>query len=131
MPHLQFDLDFSPPPEEKRRFGETVVRRFGEIMETGTDHVAVILRCHPREELVFGRAADARGAVLVNADIRRGRTVAQKRELALMFVEEAHHAWSVPRKAVYVVFTEHDGENFQLEEKVLPTWTPGEDPLAR
>jgi hypothetical protein len=68
--------------------------------------------------------------VLVNADIRGGRTRAQKRELALMFVDEAHRTWAVPRKAVYVVFTEHDGENFQLEEKVLPTWTPGEDPLA-
>jgi hypothetical protein len=31
---------------------------------------------------------------------------------------------------VYVIYTEHDGEHFQLEDKVLPSWSPGEDPLA-
>jgi hypothetical protein len=36
----------------------------------------------------------------------------------------------VAREAVYVIFTEHDGEHFQLSDRVLPSWTAGEDPLA-
>jgi phenylpyruvate tautomerase PptA (4-oxalocrotonate tautomerase family) len=131
MPHLHFDLNLSPPADARRRFGAAVVARFAEIMDTGTDHVGVTIRCHGPEDLVFGRAAEpAKGIAFVNADIRRGRTAEQKRRLALAFIDEVHRAFGVPKRAVYVIYTEHDGEHFQLEDKVLPSWSPGEDPLA-
>lgn len=131
MPHLQLDLNFAPSGDARRRLGQAIVKHFGEIMDTGTDHVAVVFRCHDRDDLVFGRADQPeKGTVLVNADIRRGRTADQKRRLALAMIDEAHRALGVPKKAVYVVYTEHDGEQFQLEEKVLPSWSSGEDPLA-
>ena len=131
MPHIAFDLDFTPPAEQRRALGRAVVKHFSEIMDTGTDHVAVLVRCHAEGDLVLGRAEGPDGrAVLVNADIRLGRTREQKRRLALAFIDEAHRSFGVPKKAVYVVFTEHDGEHFQLEEKVLPSWSSGEDPLA-
>jgi phenylpyruvate tautomerase PptA (4-oxalocrotonate tautomerase family) len=131
MPHLQFELNFTPTPEQKARFGQAVVRHFSTIMDTGTDHIAVTLRCHGRDDLVFGRAADpAKGIAILNADIRLGRTKDQKRRLALAIIDELHQSFAVPKKAVYVVYTEHDGEHFQLEEKVLPSWSEGEDPLA-
>jgi phenylpyruvate tautomerase PptA (4-oxalocrotonate tautomerase family) len=131
MPHLHFDLNLSPPAEARRRFGAAVVARFAEIMDTGTDHVGVTLRCHGADDLVFGRASEpAKGIAFVNADIRRGRTSEQKRRLALAFIDEVHRAFAVPKRAVYVIFSEHDGEHFQLDDKVLPSWSPGEDPLA-
>jgi phenylpyruvate tautomerase PptA (4-oxalocrotonate tautomerase family) len=130
MPHLAFDLNFTPPAEARRRLGAAVVRRFSEIMDTGTDHVGVIVRCHGRDDLVLGRAGPGGDIAFVNADIRLGRTKDQKRRLALAFIEEVHAALGVAPKAVYVVFTEHDGEHFQLEERVLASWSPGEDPLA-
>ncbi len=131
MPHLAFDLNFAPPPEARRRLGHAVVKRFSEIMDTGTDHVGVIVRCHSKDDLVFGRAEGPDGAIaFVNADIRLGRTKEQKRRLALAFIDEVHAALGVPKRAVYVVYTEHDGEHFQLEERVLPSWSSGEDPLA-
>ncbi len=131
MPHLQFDLNFEPTPEQKLRFGRAVAEHFGRVMDTGTDHVAVSLRCLGRDGLVFGRAErPEQGIAFVNADIRNGRTAAQKRQLALAFIDELHRSFGVPKRSVYVIYTEHDGEHFQLEEKVLPSWTPGEDPLA-
>lgn len=130
MPHLAFDLNFTPPPEARRRLGHAVVKRFSEIMETGTDHVGVIVRCHSRDDLVFGRAGPDGDVAFVNADVRLGRTSDQKRRLALAFIDEVHAALGVPKRAVYVVYTEHDGEHFQLEERVLPSWSAGEDPLA-
>jgi hypothetical protein len=132
MPHLHVDLNLSPPAEARRNFGAALVARFAEIMDTGTDHVGVTLRCHGPDDLVFGRAEDpAKGIAFVNADIRRGRSADQKRRLALAFIEEARRAFGIPGKAVYVIYTEHDGEHFQLQETVLPSWSPGEDPLAR
>ena len=99
-------------------------------MDTGTDHVGS--RSAPRPGRPRLRAGDdpAKGICFVNADIRLGRTADQKRRLALAFIDEVHRAFGVPKQAVYVIYTEHDGQHFQLEEKVLPSWTPGEDPLA-
>jgi len=131
MPHLQFETNFTPSAEEKRRFAGAIVRLFSEIMDTGTDHIGVTLRCYGREDLVFGRAQfPERGIAFLNADIRKGRTADQKRRLALAVMEELERAWGVPRQSVYVVYTEHDGENFQLSDRVLPSWKTGEDPLA-
>jgi phenylpyruvate tautomerase PptA (4-oxalocrotonate tautomerase family) len=131
MPHLQFEVNFSPTSEEKRRFAAAVVRRFSEIMDTGTDHIAVTLRCFAPEDLTFGRAAPSGGrTAFVNADIRLGRTRDQKRRLALAYIDELAATFGVAREAVYVILTEHDGEHFQLSDRVLPSWSAGEDPLA-
>ncbi len=131
MPHLQFEMNFTPSAEEKTRFAAAVVRHFSEIMDTGTDHIGVTLRCFAPEDLTFGRAAPSGGrTAFVNADIRVGRTKEQKRTLALAYIDEIARAWGVAREAVYVIFTEHDGEHFQLSDRVLPSWSRGEDPLA-
>ena len=131
MPHLQFELNFAPPPAERRRLADAVVRHFSTIMDTGTDHIGVTVRAYGRDDLVFGRAEQPdQGIVFLDADIRRGRTADQKRRLALAIMRELEAIWRVPTRSVYVVYTEHDGENFQLDDRVLPSWSEGEDPLA-
>jgi phenylpyruvate tautomerase PptA (4-oxalocrotonate tautomerase family) len=131
MPHLQFELNFTPSAEEKRGFAAAVVRHFSEIMDTGTDHIAVTLRCFGHEDLAFGRAAPSGGrTAFVNADIRLGRTMDQKRRLSLAYIDELASRFGLAREAVYVILTEHDGHHFQLSDRVLPSWSAGEDPLA-
>lgn len=131
MPHLQFEMNFEPYPADKVHFAQAVIRLFAEIMDTGTDHIGVTLRVCRREDLTFGRAAAADGRIVfLNADIRLGRTRDQKRRLALAIMGEIEKTWGVAQRSVYVIYTEHDGEHFQLEERVLPSWSAGEDPLA-
>jgi phenylpyruvate tautomerase PptA (4-oxalocrotonate tautomerase family) len=131
MPHLQFEMNFTPSTEDKKRFSAAVIRHFAEVMDTGTDHVAVTLRCFASEDLTFGRAGPSGGrTVFVNADIRQGRTREQKRRLSLAYIDEAARTFGVAPEAVYVILTEHDGEHFQLSDRVLPSWSQGEDPLA-
>lgn len=131
MPHLQFDLNFAPTAREKARFAEAVIRHFAGIMDTGTDHIAITFRSYRRGDLVFGRALKpAEGIAFLDADIRTGRTADQKRRLALAVMRELHETWGVPTRSAYVIYTEHDGESFQLDDRVLPSWTAGEDPLA-
>ena len=60
-----------------------------------------------------------------------GRTADQKRRFALAVIEELERTFGVPRAAVYVIFTEHDGPDFQMHDGVLPSWSAGEDPLHR
>jgi hypothetical protein len=126
MPHLAFDLNFTPAAEDKRRFSSEVVRLFAEVMDTGTDHVAVTLRCLGPEDLTLGRAGEGR-VVLLAADLRRGRTADQLRRFVLGCVGEAERTLGVAREAFYAVLTEHGGEEFHLSDRVLPAWTPGEE----
>ena len=131
MPHLQFEINFSVSQAEKVAFAAGVKDRFAQIMDTGTDHVAVTIRCYEANDLSFGNANDAGEAIaFVNADIRSGRTAEQKRELSLAFIEDLFQRWKVPKQNVYVVLTEHAGDEFQLHDRVLPTWSEGDDPLA-
>ena len=71
MPHLQFEMNFPVTKEEKTRFASAAIRYFSEIMDTGTDHIAVTLRCFGPEDLTFGRAAPSGGrTAFVNASGR-------------------------------------------------------------
>ncbi len=131
MPHLQFELNFPVSKEEKVRFAHAVIGHFSTIMDTGTDHIGITFRQYAHDDLVFGRATPSGGRIaFLNADIRVGRSKEQKRRLALAIIDELAKRFGLAREAVYVVYTERDGEGFQLSDRVLPSWTPGEDPLA-
>ena len=67
---------------------------------------------------------------MVNADLRSGRTIEQRRVLALGFIELLGDRLDIPPEHVYVTFTEHKGEDFHLSERYLADWQEGEDPLA-
>ena len=130
MPHLQFELNFTPTATAKRDFAEAVKQHFATIMSTGTDHIGITFRCYAAGDLVFGRAGNNGKIVFLNADIRLGRTADQKRRLSLAVMAELTARWNVPREAVYIIYTEHDGPDFQLSDRVLPSWKTGEDPLT-
>ena len=129
MPHLQFELNFTPVREEKSAFADAVRGHFSKIMSTGTDHIGITFRCYHPEDLVFGRAGDDGQIAFLNADIRLGRTADQKRKLALAIMAEITASWGLPQEHIYIVYTEHDGPDFQLSDRVLPSWQTGEDPL--
>ncbi len=131
MPHLQFEINRSLSNEVKTAFAEEVRRIFAETMDTGTDHISISIREFGTYNLSIGRAKEPeRGIALVNADIRAGRPIEQRRNLALGYMDLLHHSLQIPKAQIYVTFTEHKGEDFHLYEKYLAGWQEGEDPLA-
>jgi len=44
-------------------------------------------------------------------------------------VSDLPRTLGIPPQNVYIVFTEHDGPDFQMHDGVLPSWSAGEDPL--
>lgn len=129
MPHLQFELNFTPDGKSKAAFADAVREHFATVMSTGTDHIGITFRCYQAHDLVFGRAGGDGQIAFLNADIRLGRSAEQKRRLALAIMDEIGSRWGLPREHVYIVYTEHDGPDFQLSDRVLPSWRAGEDPL--
>jgi phenylpyruvate tautomerase PptA (4-oxalocrotonate tautomerase family) len=131
MPHLQFEINRSLTDAEKSTFAEEVRQLFAELMDTGTDHISISIREFGTYNLSIGRADEPeKGVAVVNADIREGRTMEQRRALCLGFMALIEDVWNIPKEQMYVTLTEHKGEDFHLLEKYLASWQEGEDPLA-
>lgn len=131
MPHLQFEFNREVPDATKQKLSANVSRLFSDVMDTGKDHVGITIREVGTRGLALGRVEHPEdGIAFVNADIRAGRSLEQRRSLALGFMEEIHTLCEIPCENMYVIFTEHPGESFHLYERVLSTWQAGEDPVA-
>ena len=130
MPHLQFEINKKVSSDSKEEFVNEIRKTFAEVMETGTDHIAISLREYDKYSLTIGRANPSDDICLMNLDIREGRTIQKRRELALRYMEIIKDNFGINPKNQYLTFTEHKGEDFHLVEKYLATWQSGEDPLA-
>ncbi len=130
MPHLQFEVNQKIENKIKDRFANEIRDAFAEIMDTGTDHIAISLREYDKYNLTIGRANPEDNICLMNLDIRDGRTLEQRRELAIRYMNIVKTNFNVETKNQYVTFTQHPGDDFHLVEKYLASWEPNEDPLA-
>lgn len=130
MPHLQFEINQTLTDADKISFAEEVRQLFSEVMDTGTDHISISIREFGMHNLSIGRVQEPeKGIAVVNADIREGRTIKQRRTLTLGFMDLLHKSWNIPKEHMYVTLTEHKGEDFHLLERYLASWQEGEDPL--
>ena len=130
MPHLQFEINKNVSKETKEEFSLQIRETFAEVMNTGVDHIAISLREYEKYNLTIGRANPKDDICLMNLDIRTGRTIEQRRELALRFMEIVKINFQVDFKNQYITFTQHLGEDFHLAEKFLENWEGSDDPLV-
>ena len=130
MPHLQFEINKKVSDDSKEEFVNEIRNAFAQIMDTGTDHIAISIREYDKYSLTIGRAEITDDICLMNLDIREGRTIEKRRELALSYMEIVKENFGINQKNQYITFTEHKGEDFHLVEKYLASWETGEDPLA-
>ena len=129
MPHLRFNITRPLTLQEKTDFAEWVIKQFGKDMETTTDHIGIIIHACEMGDLHsgIGRIEEPeKGAVFLNMDIRKGRTLEQKRKLIPSIMEEIEQRWCIPVKNMHVALTEHDGEDFNFYEGTMKTWSSQE-----
>ncbi|MFB6116944.1 tautomerase [Halosegnis sp.] len=126
MPLLTLETTCRLGPADKRAVTDRLTELYADHMETGTGHVAVVIHTHPNGGLALGRLTPDEDAVLLDADVRRGRSFDQQRA----FVEAAFEAvathWGVPTENAYAVVTAHDGEQFHEADRVLASWDADE-----
>ena len=84
MPHLQFEINKKVSDESKEIFVNEIRKTFSEVMDTGTEHISISLREYDKYNLTIGRADINDDICLMNLDIRVGRTIEKRRELALL-----------------------------------------------
>ena len=129
MPHLQFDINKEVLDHEKKKFINQVKHQFSDIMKTGSDHVAISLRELTNNSLHIGRANFGEYVCLMNLDIRSGRSSKQKRSLVNSYISLVNKFFDIKRENQYVTITEHKGDDFNLDERSLSSWSEGDDPL--
>ena len=128
MPHLQFEINRSVTDAEKVAFADQVQQLFFRVMDTETGHISISIHECGTHDLSIGRVTEPeKGVALVNADLRQGRTIEQRRSLVLGCIDLLHEMFNVPHEHVYVTLTEHKGEDFHLSERYLSDWQQGED----
>ena len=130
MPHLQFEINKKVSDDSKEEFVNEIRNAFAQIMDTGVDHIAISIREYEKHNLTIGRASINDDICLMNLDIREGRTIEKRRQLALKYMEIVKENFGIDQKNQYITFTEHKGQDFHLVEKYLSQWEIGEDPLA-
>ena len=130
MPHLQFEINKKVSDDSKEEFVNEIRKTFSEIMDTGVDHIAISIREYDKYSLTIGRASFTDDICLMNLDIREGRTIEKRRQLALKYMEIVKENFGIDQKNQYITFTEHKGQDFHLVEKYLSQWEIGEDPLS-
>jgi len=130
MPHLQFEINKKIDDQSKKSFCKKIRDSFSRIMDTQTYHIAISIREYEPFNLSIGRVEMGEEVCLMNLDIRQGRTIEQRRELALVYMSIVSEEFNIPNSNQYITFTQHEGEDFHLIEKYLSSWESGEDPLA-
>lgn len=128
MPHLQFEVNKQLNINLKKEFIDFIEMKFSEIMETGTDHIAISIREMNKENLSLGRADKEETVCLMNLDIRIGRSDLQKKNLVKTFINGAEKILGIKVQNQYVTITSHVGEEFNFFEKTLSDWRKNDDP---
>ena len=119
MPYLQFDADFPVDDATAQRFQAAVADLYAEQMDADTSYTAVAVR--DDVALFLGRAEGGRTVVL-KAEIREGRSVERKRDLALAVIDLVEEFLDVPQSNQKVVFTEHAGHQMMGADRVGDDW---------
>lgn len=126
MPHLQFETTATPATPAQRTFTDRITAAYAETMETGTGHIAVTVRLLDDASLALGRAAADDPVAVCNADIREGRSDAQRESFASTVIDQFGELFDVHADHCYVVYTEHPGADFVLSEGPLASWSAAE-----
>lgn len=123
MPYLALDTTCELATDDRRACTAALTDLYTDEMATTAGHVAVAVREYPPAAMSLGRAVEGPIAIL-DADVRRGRSLEHRRAFALGVVDWLDAEWDVPRPNAKVVFTEHDGEQMMGADRVGGEWSP-------
>lgn len=127
MPLLTLTTSKTVEPGAKRPFFDALADLYAETMDGETDFLAIEQRTIAREDLWLGRADPNADLVFLDADIRTGRPLEQRRAFAVAAMDRIHEAWGIPHPNMKVVFTEHEGAQMMGYSRVGGDWEPRTD----
>ena len=123
MPHIQLDINRKLSSDKKKILCKCISDIFSSVMRTGRDHIGISIREFDEDNLYLGQAINgSAGLILVNIDLRSGRTVLQRKKFKIEIMLRLSQITSIPIENMYVVYTEHPGDDFHLSDRNLEDW---------
>ena len=126
MPYLQFDLPGFYSAAVKRDFAARISRIYAETMQTSPEMVNVGFRELGGDNLWRCFDGEPRPVAVVQCDVRRGRTAAQRLALAQALTTAAAVAFDLPPSHIVVEFSQHAADEMYRDGSWGREWTPGE-----
>ena len=128
MPYLQLHVPRAFPAEVKRRLARRMGEIYARIMQTDPGRVRVGFHELAEGSLWHCTEGDGepRPGVVLACDIRRGRSVERRAELAEALIQACREMLDLPGD-VLVEFTQHSGDELYREGKgMAEDWSAGE-----
>ena len=127
MPYLHLDLPLAVHADRRARIAGRLARLYAEVMQTSPRRPTVGFReLGDQGVLRLGADGEVEPVVLVQCDIRRGRSAEQRERLgaAIAAVLEDELGW--PASHTIVEFTQHAGDEFWRADGLSRDWAPSE-----
>jgi phenylpyruvate tautomerase PptA (4-oxalocrotonate tautomerase family) len=116
VPYLQLDVPRAYPADVKRRLARRMGEIYARIMQTDLGRVRVGFHELPEGSLWHCTEEEPRPGVVLACDIRRGRTAAQRAELAEALIQACREMLELPGDML-VEFTQHSGDELYRQGK--------------
>jgi hypothetical protein len=116
--HLQFEAVETLDERDVRSFTGRATDCHSELVDSGTDHVGVTVR--DDVSFALGRAEPDAPVAVLSADVRAGRTVEQRRELAVTVIAELSDRREVATENACVGHAGQPGKDVHLRRRRSP-----------
>ena len=120
MPYVQLDLPVAVPAAQRIPLAAAIGETYAETMQTEADRVSVAFRELGPDGVLRCHAEGPGRAIVVHADIRRGRPAEQRQRLARALSALLAEQVQVPDVVVY--FTEHDAQDIFRDGAWTTEW---------
>jgi hypothetical protein len=127
MPYLHLDLPLAVNGGDRARIAGRLVRLYAEVMQTSPQRPTIGFReLGDHGVLRLDAHGEVEPVLLVQCDIRRGRSAQQRGRLgaAIAAVLEEELGW--PPSQTIIEFTQHAGDEFWRADGLSRDWAPGE-----
>ncbi len=127
MPYLHIDLPRAVDAPARARLAGRLARIYAEVMQTSPQRPTIGFR-ELGEHGVLRLDADGEvePVVLVQCDIRRGRSAEHRERLGAAIAAALDEELGWPPSHTIVEFTQHAGDEFWRADGLSQDWEPGE-----
>jgi len=127
MPYLHLDLPLAVDSGARARIAGRLARLYAEVMQTSPQRPTVGFRELGEHGVVrLGDDGEVEPVLLVQCDIRRGRSAQQRERLGAAIAAVLDEELSWPATRTIVEFTQHAGDEFWRADGLSRDWEPGE-----
>jgi hypothetical protein len=127
VPYLHLDLPLAVPADARPRIAGRLAHVYAEVMQTSPRRPTVGFReLGEQGVLRLGADGEVEAVVLVQCDIRRGRSAEQRERLGAAIAAVLEEELSWPASHTIVEFTQHAGDEFWRADGLSRDWAPSE-----